>query len=187
VSIPRTPDPALLVLSVLSARWGEFWPGLLADLETAFGPTLFVSEPMDFTVTGYYDAELGTPIQRRMLAFSRLVAHEFLVDAKLATNELERSAATPPEIGGRRLYNLDPGLLTLERLVLATGKNFTHRIYLGNRVWADLTMIWTGGGWFTLPWTFADYAAPSMLALLTRLRARYKDMIQNPAPAQPDA
>ena len=93
-----------------------------------------------------------------------------LAAVKVATNALERDSAGPD---GRRLVNLDPGYLTLERLVLASGKNFTHRVYLGRGIWADLTLIYQGGDWVSLPWTFRDYASAPVQAFLTRVRDGY--------------
>ena len=78
--------------------------------------------------------------------------------------------------------NLDPGLITLERLVLASGKNFTHRVYLGQGIWADLTMIYNKKtGWVVLPWTFPDYATEDMKRRLTELRALYKTTVETAA------
>ena len=78
---------------------------------------------------------------------------------------------------GRRLFNLDPGLLSQERLVLATGKNYTHRLYLGQGIWGDLTLIFQNGGWRAQPWTFPDYAGPELQEHLTRLRVRHKEKL----------
>ena len=69
--------------------------------------------------------------------------------------------------------NIDPGYLLLERFVLATGKNFTHRIYLGGGIYADLTLIYTRGDFQALPWTYPDYADPRMIRHLNQIRHRY--------------
>ena len=72
MSIPKIPDPGLLVISILSSGWGEFWPGLLEELEGAFGPADGLSEEFAFDQTSYYDEELGTPITRRLIEFKDL-------------------------------------------------------------------------------------------------------------------
>ncbi|MFW6216734.1 MAG: DUF4416 family protein, partial [Desulfohalobiaceae bacterium] len=77
-----------------------------------------------------------------------------------------------------RLFNLDPGYLTLEQLVLATGKNFTHRIYLDQGVFADLTLVYSKAGWQTLPWTYPDYAGRLLQDILNQLRQRYKQKLR---------
>jgi len=174
MSVPNEPLPAKLFLSILSARWEAFWPGLLEELNKTFGKADYVSEPIAFVQTSYYDKELGTPITRRALGFEELVPQDRLPEIKLATNALEKKYAKEE---GRRIFNLDPGLITLERLVLATGKDFTHRVYLGRGIRADLTLIFTRGDWQKLPWTFPDYAGPELKAHLTRLREAYKQQI----------
>lgn len=171
MSVPQTPAPAKLVCSVLSADLAGLYPATLAGLEARFGPVDFVSEELPFTFTSYYDRELGTPIARRFLAFARLIPQDGLVAVKLATNALELDLAGPD---GRRRVNCDPGLVTQERLVLATGKNFGHRVYLGQGIFADLTLVFRGGSWQTLPWTFPDYASPPMREVLTTIRDRYR-------------
>jgi len=178
VSTLREPRPGLLLVSALAARewWAEGWNALRRELSGRFGPLWSESELLPFDHTDYYAAELGAPLFRRLLAFERLAPLDSLVEAKRFACGLERGLARPD---GARRVNLDPGLLTLERLVLASGKNFTHRIYLGRGVWADLTLIYNKRtGWVDLPWTFPDYASETMKRRLTELRALYKTRIE---------
>jgi hypothetical protein len=170
MSTPSPPLPAQLVMSLFSSRWDQFWPGLLSRLESMAGPVEEVCPALPFAETGYYYREFGYPLQRRLLCFSRLVPQEGLRGIKRQTHELEQEHLQ----NGQRLFNLDPGLLTQERLVLATGKNFAHRIYLGDGFFADLTLLYQGGGWKTLPWTFPDYAGAALQEQLTRARRRYQ-------------
>jgi len=180
MSIPHIPTPAKRVCSVLSAALDTLWPETLSGLTALFGPADLVSEPLPFDFTSYYDRELGSPIFRRFVSFARLAPQDDLVRAKLATNALEARLA---DADGRRRVNCDPGILTQERLVLATGKNFTHRVYLGQGIYADLTLVFQAGSWQTLPWTFPDYASPPMRELLTAIRDRYRqDLRELPSP-----
>ncbi|MFO8031190.1 MAG: DUF4416 family protein, partial [Desulfohalobiaceae bacterium] len=167
----QEPSPAQFILSILSSSWEEFWPGLLQELQPGLDHADYVSEPFAFTETDYYDQELGVPIFRRILAFENLLPRQRLVDCKLFCHSLEQSWLRPD---GRRLFNLDPGYLSLEQLVLATGKNFTHRIYLDQGVFADLTLVYSKGGWQALPWTYPDYAGRLLQDILSQLRQRYK-------------
>lgn len=173
MSVPAPPQPAMLFLSVLASDWNS-WPELLDALTGRFGPLESLSEPIAFTETSYYDHELGTPIHRRAMGFERLVEQDALPDLKHAANELERRYQRPD---GGRTFNLDPGLLTGERLVLATGKNFSHRVYLGRGIFADLTLVYRRGVWQVLPWTFPDYAGKRLQDELTALREMYKQRI----------
>ena len=176
MSRPTEPNPVQPIVSVIGRDWDRFWPGLLHAMEAELGPADFISDPFPFTETDYYDTELGTPIQRRILAFEALIAPVRLVDIKLALNELETQYTRPD---GTRRVNVDPGILSLERLVLATGKEFTHRIYLGRGIWADLTLLYQRGGWQSLPWTYPDYAGERVQAILSRIRSAYKAKLRN--------
>ncbi|WFS63622.1 DUF4416 family protein [Pseudodesulfovibrio thermohalotolerans] len=175
MSTPRIPDPGLLMISVLSADWGVFWPLVSVELEGRFGP-FEASEEFAFTETEYYDAELGAPITRRLLAFEELRPLDELADVKLWTNSVEQRFASE----GRRLFNLDPGFITQQSLVLATGKNFSHRVYLKDGIWADLTLMWQRKHWVDFPWTFPDYAGEAMKTRLTKLRLSYKNKLSKP-------
>lgn len=135
---------------MLSARWDRFWPDLVPKIENILGRIDYESDLIPFTQTRYYDRELGNPIARRILSFARPLAMDGLADIKLATNSLEEEWST----SGQRLFNLDPGYLTQERLVLATGKNFSHRVYLSHGIWADLTLIFHKGSGSTCPGPF---------------------------------
>ncbi|MDZ7761952.1 MAG: DUF4416 family protein [Desulfovermiculus sp.] len=175
MSQPQVPPPAQLVVSVLSSRLLQIWPEVERALQAKWGQLDFVSEPFPFTQTHYYDQELGTPIMRRLISFQQLMEQDRLPDIKLATNALED---TWRDDAGCRQVNLDPGLLCLERLILGTGKNFTHRVYLGQGIFADLTLVYQKGGWQSLPWTFPDYAGEHIQDLLTRMRVSYKKKLQ---------
>ncbi|MFP5258480.1 MAG: DUF4416 family protein [Acidobacteriota bacterium] len=171
MSRPHAPLPAKLVVSVLSAGLPAVWEAVTAALEARFGPAEVAYPALPFDHTAYYNEELGSPLARRLLVFARLVPQDALGPAKVFSNAVEDRLARPD---GRRRVNLDPGLLTCERFVLATGKNYTHRIYLGQGIFGDLTLVFQAGSWQTLPWTFPDYAAPDMLARLSDVRSRYR-------------
>ncbi|MGE4552171.1 MAG: DUF4416 family protein [Desulfovibrionaceae bacterium] len=177
MSRPREPEPGLRLVSAL-LRAGDpdgLWPGLVARMQALWGPVERVGADLPFDRTDFYRAEMGGPLVRRVAAFAELAPLDGLVEAKLACLALEDGLRRPD--GGRRV-NLDPGLVTPERLVLATCKNFTHRVYLGRRVWADLTLVYTGGDWMVLPWTFPDYAAGPLREEITVLRALCLDKLR---------
>lgn len=176
MSTPKTPDPGMLIISILSARLDEYWPSLQEKLEARFGPMDFVSEEFPFDQSDYYDSELGTPVMRRLVAFRDLRQQDELADIKLFTNGLE----IEHDEDGKRAFNLDPGFITMQRLVLATGKEFYHRIYLREGIWADLTLVWQKKQWVEFPWTFSDYAGDEMKSRLTNLRLSYKTKLNSP-------
>ncbi len=168
MSSPSEPGPAKLVVGAFTPDKGLF-PQLAEELADRFGQPDLVSPWFDFTHTRYYEQEMGTPLFRRMLAFSQLIPMEELGSIKLFTNRMEARY----QEDGRRRVNIDPGYLTLERFVLASGKNFTHRIYIGKGVFADLTLVYHKKDFTPLPWTYPDYAGEEIRTFLGRVRQRY--------------
>jgi len=168
MSLPQAPKPAKLVIGLIMKDRTLFEP-LAAELSSVFGPLDIVSSWMPFDYTSYYEPEMGAPLFRRMLTYKNLIAQSELPAIKLTTNRLEESHSH----GGRRRVNIDPGYLLYERFVLASGKNFTHRIYVGSGIYADLTLIYQRGAFEKLPWTYPDYADHPMLAYLTQVRNKY--------------
>ena len=168
MSVPRIPDPAKLVVGVV-LRESDDLAAIAGPLAEAFGPPDLVSPWLPFDYTDYYVPEMGGPLRRRMFAFRALAVHDGLPEIKEATNALEDRFSQD----GKRRFNLDPGFVTRERLVLATGKNFTHRIYLGKGIFADLTLMYTGGDFQPLPWTFPDYADAPLRTFIRQARNRY--------------
>jgi hypothetical protein len=177
MSIPQPPRPAKLIIGLLLAR-KDLFPVLATELEAAFGRLDLVSAWMPFDYTSYYAPEMGPGLVRRVLAFRALVDQDRLAEIKLATNAVEQAHA----VGGRRRVNIDPGYLLLERFVLATGKNFSHRIYLGQGIYADLTLIYRRGDFETLPWTYPDYADRPLRRFLLAVRGKYALDIKARAP-----
>lgn len=168
MSQPLPPAPAKLLLSVITAD-KALMPALMARLTLQWGPVDQQSPWYNFDFTDYYQREMGAPLFRQMLSFNQLIAQEQLAAIKVATNALEADFS----LQGRRRLNLDPGYLLRERLVLATGKNFTHRIYLQQGIYADLTLIYQKGAFRSLPWTYPDYASPPLLDFLVQVRQKY--------------
>lgn len=169
MSTPRPPKPARLVIGVLTAD-KRLMPPVAKTLSERFGPVELMSAWMPFEYTEYYTAEMGAPLHRRVFSFKKLIRQADLAAVKVFTNALEREYLA--DDGGRRV-NIDPGYMALERFVLATGKNFTHRIYIGGGIYADLTLIYAKGRFQRLPWTYPDYADRPMITLLEQIRRRY--------------
>lgn len=168
MSQPQSANPAKLVIGLL-LNSKALLPEITRSLEQSFGKIDMTSAWMDFDYTDYYTKEMGKPLFRRMLVFKNLIEQTDLAEIKLATNEMELSYA----IDGRRCVNIDPGYLLLERFVLGTGKNYTHRIYLNHGIYADLTLIFQKGDYRALPWTYPDYQDGKMIGFLKQVRGKY--------------
>jgi hypothetical protein len=133
----------------------------LRELTQQFGP-IAATSPMYATApfSRYYEAEMGTGLQKRFVVFERPMPMERLVECKQAAQALERRFQQAP---GKRNFNIDPGLLTRYSVVLATSKNHAHRIYLRDAVFAEVTLIFRHLRFHPLPWTYPDYRTPLAL------------------------
>ena len=168
MSQPHAPQPAKLVVGIF-LQDQQLLPAVVEPLQSAFGDIDMISAWMGFDFTDYYASEMGLPLYRRMLVFKPLIPQDALAAIKCRTNEIEGHFTE----AGKRRINIDPGYMLQERFVLATGKNFTHRIYIGQGIYADLTLIFQKGEFKTLPWTYPDYAAAEMRAFLALVRQKY--------------
>ena len=138
-------------------------------MEKIWGPIDFLSEGRAFDFTHYYEKEMGRSLTRRWAAFKNLVPQQDLPEIKWQALELEKQWCTER---GRRL-NIDPGFITAERLVLSTGKNYSHRIYLARGIFADLTLLFHNGSYQPLPWTYPDYRDEASLRMFNKIREKY--------------
>lgn len=160
--------PVKPLVSVIFAQ-PHLEAAVFQELAGLLGPPDLVSGWLPFDQTRYYEPEMGGGLQRRVAAFLYLADPGALSCWKQYTNRLE----TRFSLGGRRWVNIDPGYLARERLVLATGKNYTHRLYLQDGIYGEVTLIFQKGGWQTLPWTYPDYAGEPLRQFLTQARQKY--------------
>ncbi len=181
--VAEVSEPAMvkLICGMISAR-EELFDLAVERLAQSFGRVDLTSQIMDFDFTHYYDDQMGCPLYRKFVAFERLVAPDFLVDAKHQTNALEREFAG--EAGGvpQRPINLDVGYVEPSKLVLGSMKNFSHRIYLSRGVYAEITLLAHKDRWEALGWTFPDYASGRYHAFLTSVKERLKEQSLRESP-----
>ena len=168
MSLPKAPKPAKLVIG-LFMKEKLLLDKIATELIDLFGSIDTVSSWFSFGYTDYYEHEMNAPLFRRMLTFKELVRQSALAEIKILTNEIESNYSR----GKKRRVNIDPGYMLKERFVLATGKNFSHRIYIGKKIYADLTLIYTRGDFKKLPWTYPDYSDQKMLSFLRQVRKKY--------------
>jgi len=169
MSRPQEPKPVKLVTSVIYSD-PKAYEQALSVLKQKWGEIDFIEAHFPFTSTEYYTREMGKPLWRSFFSFKMLIPRETLVDIKLFTNEIENNLAK--EVAERTL-NIDPGYLNDAQLILATGKNFSHRIYLGRGLFGDLTLMFKHHEFQAFPWTYPDYQQDPIRSLLLKMRAHY--------------
>ena len=170
---PSDPPVVKLICGVICPR-AELLDAAAEELAKAFGPIDISSQTMDFDFTHYYDRQMGSPLLRRFVGFAQPVAADVLAEAKLRTNALEADLAGrfARQAGVPRPANLDVGYIEPSKLVLASMKNFSHRIYLSRGVYAEVTLLYHRRQWQALPWTFPDYRSGRYDAFLSAARQR---------------
>jgi len=171
-----TPLPVKLICGVIFASEGVLIKAR-KNLERRFGPCDFQSSGMPFDFTDHYEQEMGSGLRRQFLSFQRLINPRRLPAIKLYTNRLEKRFA---RAGKRTIYgersrtiNLDPGYLCASRLVLASCKDYAHRIYLDKGVYAEITLHFEDGAFRPHPWTYPDYKSKGYLESFHAIRQVY--------------
>jgi len=164
----KEPLPVKLIASMFAGS-GELLEKAKVRLGQEFGPIDYESELLPFDHTTYYAVEFGENLKRRFVAFAELVRPERLTEIKLLTNALEMEWA----VEGKRQINIDPGYVSHSKLVLATTKDHAHRIYLGQGIYAEVTLYFREGTFRPWPWTYPDYASPPLIAIFNHIRGLY--------------
>lgn len=165
----RTASPALLVCAVFS-RYPEAFSWAEGQATSHWGPLLEKSAAFAFDETSYYEAAMGTHLQKQLWAFEQLISQDELPKFKHEANQWEDLYAKHTEHEVPRPLNLDPGYVTLGKLVLASTKNHSHRVYLAEGIFAEVTLHFRFGKWEPWPWTYQDYRRPEVHEFLSRCR-----------------
>jgi hypothetical protein len=150
--------PCKRILAVLAAA-PEWPPTLCAALEERFGPIDYRGPFLPFEDNrsapegGYYAAEMGAPLWRGWLSFRGTVAPAFLPEWTRRFRDLEAAWSRD----GKRRFNLDPGYMDADKVVLASRKRGPFKIYLDEGVWADMVLGYSRGVFAPTPWAFPDF------------------------------
>jgi hypothetical protein len=174
---PRVPAPVLLVMAAFS-RHDQALAWASDELERLVGPIALCSIPFPFTQTGYYEASMGTGLRKLFWVFRDLIAPDALPDIKNQTIGMETQLAKQQVFPEQRPLNLDPGLLSLGKFMLATTKDQAHRLYLSKGIYAEVTLRYQGGQFEPWPWTYADYRQPIVNAFLLEARQYYRQRLR---------
>jgi hypothetical protein len=117
---------------------------------------------------------MGKSLRRQFISFETPITPDRLSEIKQTTNRLEQKCLN--DTGGR-LINIDPGLVSLANLILASTKNFSHRLYLGQGIFGEVTMLYENKTFVPLRWTYPDYQRVDVIGFLLRVRDSLKESI----------
>ena len=167
----KEPKPAKLIIGILAANQ-DCLKTVAELLPKDFGPIDLTSDTWPFDQTDYYADQTGQHILRQFVSFEKLIDPGRLTDIKHKTNEIEQQLANRLNLDLPRPVNLDPGLIEPSKLVLATTKNYSHRIYIGQKMYAEVTLIYDKGNWRPLDYTYPDYRQNCYHEFFSTVRTR---------------
>jgi hypothetical protein len=139
-----------------------------------------------FDQTDYYVEELGPRVLRQFVSIERLIDPGDLADVKHRTNEMEKQLAATLAMPFPRPVNLDPGVIEPSKLILASTKNFAHRIYIGRKMYAEVTLVFDKGRWRLFPYTFPDYKRAEYHKFFSTVRSRLVQQLRQTQDPEPE-
>lgn len=175
---PREPRPTKYFVALLSSD-ADLMAAVERDLSAVLSEIDGRSEVKPWTVSHFYEKEMGAGLRRRFLSFHTLQSPESLAAVKLKTQGIEDQFRSESN-GGRRV-NLDPGYLDSFKVVLASTKNAGQRIYLHSGIYGEVTLLYYNSGFHGLEYTYPDYQWPETFWFFTQLRARYLSQLRQTA------
>lgn len=164
----KAPAQGYPVVGMISA-FRDLFGGASTRLCAEFGPVIATCDIFHFDFTEFYKPEMGSGLLRTYAVFGRSMTEDCLREMKSVTAGCERGFLYPES--ERRMINLDPGLLTIDHLVLASHKNAAHRVYIGGGVFVELELMYINGGFEPLPWTYPDYRTKAARVFFEKTRA----------------
>ncbi len=175
MGVPGHKEDALLFVALtfrpeLEASW------ISTTILPHFGTVLLLSDPIAFSHSNYYQQEMGAGLLKQYCFMTQPYDVDQAVADKLKAVALEQQHAGD---GGNRTINIDPGYLTLAKLVLTTTKNFDHRIWLGKGIFGDIQLRYRGGRFVANPWTYPDYKQPPQLEFFETARTHLKQRLDH--------
>ena len=166
--------PPVLPLVAVITRYAEALAWARDKCVVTWGPVLLESPTFSFVETSYYDATMGSGLGKTFLAFAGDYDPGELATAKHQTNAWEAEYAALGRHPELRPLNLDPGYLTAAKLVLASTKDHAHRIYLGQGMYAEITLFYKHKRWQAHEYTFPDYRRDDYHEFFTKCRNALK-------------
>ena len=174
----KGPRPVKLIIGILAADR----QCLHAAIEAAtgkFGRADFTSDVWLFDKTDYYKEQTGPHILRQFISIEKLIDPGKLAIIKNKTNKIEKKLSVRLGLPLPRPVNLDPGIIEPSKLVLATTKNYSHRIYIGRKMYAEVTLVFDKGKWRSLDHTYPDYRQKCYFDFFSIVRTRLLEQIKS--------
>ena len=174
MSFPRKPLSALPFMGIIISQDIDY-AKLIKELEADFGEILFERPLIPLDWTEYYTSEMGEKLFRSWIFFKELIDPSEIVAIKHRSRVIEDKYS----VGNNRRVNLDPGYVNAARVVLSTFKDFSHRVYMFDGVYAEVTMQFRGTDFRAEEWTFSDYIDEKNLPYFHKARKLYMELLRS--------
>ena len=174
----KPPKPVKLIIGIIAAD-RQCLHAAIEAIEAKLGKIDLVSDVWPFDKTNYYKDETGKHILRQFVSIERLIHPGKLAKIKHRTNKLEQKLAAKSALPLPRPVNLDPGTIEPSKLILATTKNYSHRIYIGKKMYAEVTLVFDKGRWNPLPYTYPDYKQKCYHDFFDKVRKRLLEQLKS--------
>ena len=167
-------QPVKLIVGFIFKE-GAYFNKAKTILEKKFGSIDFESTALPFVHTDYYEKEFGRDLEKKIISFKRLIKPQSLSKIKVTTNRIEEKLSRE----GRRRVNIDPGYLDLAKLVLASTKDYKHRVYLNHGIYSEITLFYENNSFRFWEWTYPDYKTGEYIEIFNRIRKIYGQQIKD--------
>ncbi|MCX5700138.1 MAG: DUF4416 family protein [Candidatus Omnitrophica bacterium] len=166
--------PVKLIVSFIFKE-EKFFKKSKIILTRYFGELDFESYSLPFEFTDYYNEEMGSDLKKVFVSFKKLILPEQLPRIKRLTNKIEDKLSRKK----KRQVNIDPGYLDQAKLVLASTKNYVHRVYLNDGIYAELTLFFQDKSFQPWQWTYPDYRTPEYIGIFNHIRELFADQVKS--------
>lgn len=165
--------PVKLTVGFIFSNEGDLYKAKLY-LKKQFGKIDFESQTLPFIHTAYYEKEFGKDLKRVFISFQRLILPEELPQIKIITKRIEKKLSNR----AYRRINIDPGYLDYAKLILASTKDYKHRIYLDKGIYAEVTLFYQNRTFHSWEWTYPDYKTSEYIRIFNRIRQIYVEQVK---------
>ena len=163
MALPKQPQKVKLFIGILSSDTKLFE---IIKKEFEYGEIDYESDVFDWNFTKYYNDELGENIKKKFMFFKKLINPEKIADIKIDTNKIEDKY--------KRKINLDPGYLTRSKVLLASAKDRSNKVYIKSGIYGDIVLIFKNKSFEPFPFTFKDFRTKEYIELFNKIRELIK-------------
>ncbi|MGH7824315.1 MAG: DUF4416 family protein [Candidatus Binatia bacterium] len=175
---PAEPKPVNYFVGLLSPD-AEVLTTVEKDLAEILGPVDDRSEILPWSLSGYYEKEMGSRLLKRFISFGQLSSPGRLAGVKLQTQEIEVKYRMKSAGRIGRRVNVDPGYIDAGKVVMASTKSAGHRIYLNFGIYAEPTLLYYNGAFQSCRYTYPDFLWPQTLSFLGSVRRFYLNKLRS--------